>query len=376
MTTQLDNEQLHKAARRMPFDQFGRYAMLREAVDACRHALGTERLRVLDVGGFWATADGTPTLPVKEFLPLDEVLVVDVVACDLPGYIRGDGAALDWPDAAFDLVVSCDTLEHIPRPRREAFWRELLRVARHGVILLAPFGTPEVEAAEELVEAFIQAELRREQPQLREHREYGLPRLDDWLAWLEREGVAARSYPTGYLHAWLGMMLLKHLLPNVTEDPHTQQLPDIFYNQVFMPSERRNPAYRHLVVAAKTRPLIDAVDEALAPTIGPDDNDASAAWGHAMLPTLMAIVQRQLGRLHHDQAMQLERYQQQVAALQQALIDLNAERARQYEETIRDLDGRARWLEEQAAELRRQLEAVRNGRVMRVLNAVGRGKQR
>ncbi len=320
-------------------------------------------------------ADGTPTLPVREFLPRDDVLVVDVVECELPGYVRGDGAALDWPDASFDLVVSCDTLEHIPRPRREAFWRELLRVARHGVILLAPFGTPEVEAAEELVEAFIAVELGREQPQLQEHRDYGLPRLDEWLPWLDREGIAARSYPTGYLHAWLGMMLLKHLLPNATEDPHMQQLPDIFYNRVFSATERRNPAYRHLIAAVKSPELLDAVDEALAPTIMPDDDDASAAWGHAMLPTLMAIVQRQLGQLHRDQATQIERYQLQVGSLQQALIDLNAERVRQYEETIRDLQERAMWLEQQAAELRRQLDAVSNGRVMRILNAAGRGKR-
>jgi len=369
MATQLNNDQVQQAAQRMPFDQFGRYAMLREAVDACRGALGAERLSVLDVGGFFAAADGTPTLPVREFLPQDDVLVVDVVECQLPGYVRGDGAALDWSDAAFDLVVSCDTLEHIQRPRREAFWSELLRVARHGVILLAPFGTPEVEAAEELVETFIRAELGREQPQLREHREYGLPRLDEWLPWLERQAVPARSYPAGYLYAWLGMMLLKHLLPNVTDDARAQQLPDVFYNQVFMPTERRNPAYRHLVVAAKTPRLLEAVDAALAPTIVTDAADASAAWGHAMLPTLLAIVQRQLGRLHHVQAAQL-------GSLQQSLIELNAERARQYEATIRDLSERARWLESQTAELHRQLEAVQNGRVMRILNAVGRGKQR
>lgn len=364
-----------QAARRMPFDQFGRYAMLREAVDACRGALGVEQLRVLDVGGFWAAADGTPTLPVREFLARDDVVVVDVVECELPGYVQGDGAALEWPDASFDLVVSCDTLEHIPRPRREAFWHELLRVARHGVILLAPFGTPEVEAAEELVEVFIEVELGRGQPQLREHREYGLPRLDEWLPWLASRGVAARSYPTGYLHAWLGMMLLKHLLPNATQDPHMQQLPDIFYNRVFSATERRNPAYRQLIAAVKSQDLLEAVDRALAPTIMPDDPDASAAWGHAMLPTLLTIMQRQLGQLHRDQAVQLAQYREQVSALQQALIALNVERARQYEETIGDLEQRSRWLEAQAAELRRQLEAVQNGRVMRLLNAAGRGRR-
>jgi len=38
---------------------------------------------------------------------------------------------------------------------------------------------------------------------------------DEWLGLLEAEGVTARAYPTGYLHAWLGMMLVKHMLMRV-----------------------------------------------------------------------------------------------------------------------------------------------------------------
>jgi hypothetical protein len=369
---------LEQAAQAMPFDQFGRYHMLREAVDACRAQLGAQQLTILDVGGFYED-NGQPTLPLTRFLPADAVTVVDVVECNLPGYIKGDGTALHFDDASFDLVVSADTLEHIPQSGRAAFWRQLLRVARHGVILLAPFGTPEVESAEAMLFAYIKTELRAEHQQLKEHRDYGLPRLDEWLALLEQAGVPARAYPTGYLHAWLGMMLLKHLLMRIDPGATAQQLVDSYYNHSFFPTERRAPAYRYMVIAEKTPGLVEAVDAVLSPTIMPAQNDASAGWGGAFLPTMLAVVQRQLSS-HQEE---IGYYRAQVSALERLLADQQIminqsqahawnlqERTQHYEAALRDLTERAHWLEGQAVALRQQLEAVQQGRVMSLLNAL------
>jgi hypothetical protein len=413
---------LEQAAQEMPFDQFGRYHMLREAVDACRAQLGVQQLTILDVGGFYED-HGQPTLPLTRFLPADDVTVVDVVECDLPGYIKGDGTALHFDAASYDLVVSADTLEHIPQSGRAAFWRELLRVARHGVILLAPFGTPEVENAEAVLFAYIKAELHAEHQQLKEHCEYGLPRLDEWLALLEQEGATARAYPTGYLQAWLGMMMLKHLLMRVDPGVTTQRLVDSYYNRSFFPTERRAPAYRHLVIAEKTAGLVAAVDAVLSPTIMPAQDDASADWGGAFLPTLLTVVQRQLAahqeengqrqeengqrqaqlekrflaleaqlqeqhqqqiahyraqisaldRLLADQQIMINQLQQQALNLQQQAVAVSEharQRVEQYEAALRDLTERAHWLEGQTVTLRGQLETVQHGRVMRVLNAL------
>lgn len=387
---------LEQAAQTMPFDQFGRYHMLREAVDACRAQLGVQQLSILDVGGFYDD-NGTPTLPLTRFLPDDNVTVVDVVECDLPGYSKGDGTGLHFDAASFDLVVSADTLEHIPQSGRTAFWRELLRVARHGVILLAPFGTTEVEAAEALLFEYIKAELRAEHQQLKEHRDYGLPRLDEWLGLLESEGIAARAYPTGYLHAWLGMMLVKHMLMRVDPGVTAQHLVDGYYNAAFFATERREPAYRQLVVAEKTPGLVAAVDAVLAPTIMPSQADASADWGSGLAPVLLTIVQRQLGTRHEQSEaqqqqvaqyqQQVEHYRSQISTLERVLADQqmvintmqehvtavnehSLKRSESAEAAIRDLMERAQWLEGQTTTLRRQLEAVQNGRVMRVLNTL------
>ena len=45
----------------LPFDQHGRYSILREALEAVRPLVGA-RLRILDVGGYYQEADGTPRL--------------------------------------------------------------------------------------------------------------------------------------------------------------------------------------------------------------------------------------------------------------------------------------------------------------------------
>ncbi|MFL5802285.1 MAG: methyltransferase domain-containing protein [Roseiflexaceae bacterium] len=382
--------ELEQAAQTMPFDQFGRYHMLREAVDACRAHLGAETLSILDVGGFYED-NGVPTLPAKRFLPADELTVLDVVACDLPGYIRGDGAALEFPDASFDLVVSVDTLEHIPRARRLDFWRELLRVAQHGVIVLAPFGTPDVELAEELLFEYIKTELGAEHQQLKEHREYGLPVLDEWLDHLKRQQITARAYPTGYLHAWTGMMLLKHMVLRVDAGARAQQLLDSYYNRCFFSTERRNPAYRHLIVAEKTLGLAAAVDAVLAPTLMPDLIDPGPGLALSALPAMLAIVERQLGAMrqeHNDQYRQQVSILERIIADQQIMINqlsgdmralqglLAEQEARASgeqelsEAAIHDLSERSRWLEGQNNALRSQIEAIQNGRVVRTLNAL------
>jgi len=63
------------ALLRLPFDQYGRYRMVREAVDAARAALGCDRLAILDVGGYYEDSDGTPRLPSQQFLGDQELTV-------------------------------------------------------------------------------------------------------------------------------------------------------------------------------------------------------------------------------------------------------------------------------------------------------------
>lgn len=363
MDAQLLNDvtaNLPEAARRglLPFDMVGRYRIVADALHAARPHLA-RRMRVLDIGGLSRMRRGEWLLPARLFLPDDEVLVLDQVACDLPGYVRGDGRALAFPDASFDMVISCDALEHIPTADRPALWRELLRVARHGVVLTAPFATPEVIAAEELLFAYIKAELGVEQIQLREHAENGRPDLAGTLAMLQALGARVRAFPSGDVHAWLAMMVAKHYLVSRSNDEDLHERLDAYYTCFLSALERREPAYRHaLVVARDAGAWWEASCATLEATIAPRQ---AAAPGWPDLATWLAPLLGMMPRA--DPPLTLAGA---TAAQLREIARLRAE-LDQRAAHITDLEQRTAWLERQAHDARAALMAVERGRVMRLL---------
>lgn len=235
----------HPGAVWTAFDRYSRYGGLARAL---RATLGPGRWRVLDVG------DGSGYL-----LAFDDGL--DTVALDLhmaadplPGAVRvvGDGARLPWADATFDAVVSSDTLEHVPPSARAAFVAELARVSRDVTILAAPFDTPGVAGAEELVRRFALLATSRPQEQLEEHLEHGLPDLERTRQTLAAHGAEVVSAGNGNLFDWVQMMLLKHqLLARPALGPLEAGY-DIAYNALFAGRAGVAPFYRHLLVARRT----------------------------------------------------------------------------------------------------------------------------
>ncbi len=369
-----------EALLRLPFDQYGRYRMVQEAVAAAAAALGRERLTILDVGGFYQDPDGAPRLPSQQFLGQHDLTVLDLPPCDLPGYVQGDGTAMSFADGSFDLVISCDTLEHIPADLRRRFVHELARVARYGVLVICPSYDHRVELAEQVLFAYIQAELHAKHDQLREHREYGLPVPTLVRGWLDEAGCARRDYPSGDLHAWLPMMLAKHYLLRFSQaDAVLHYGLDELYNRDYGLDERREPSYRRLYVAARDNAgdWLGAVDRALEPTVARDSGAAPERW-QGLTAQLLGLLQLGLDdRREEWRAQTLQGHIvnfQKIVADQHALIVQLDERASWLRQQLADLEQRATWHERQAAEARRQLEAVQNGRVMRLMKLVRRKK--
>lgn len=85
---------------------------------------------ILDVGG-----EGLLSLFMREV----RVTTANTKSAD----IDYSGESLPVHDNSFDLVVSLDTIEHLPKTRRSAFIKDLYRVAKRGLIICAPFGTAE-----------------------------------------------------------------------------------------------------------------------------------------------------------------------------------------------------------------------------------------
>ena len=233
----------------LPFDQYQRYKVVQEIVRLIKGQQQEQTLKVLDVGGLSHTYEGQPFFPISLFLPEDETMVLDVQDYSTPNYLRVDeDGSLPLSNASFDVVVSCDTLEHVPPERRPAFLDELLRVARRYVVLAAPFDSEDTRLAEQIFYDFHLRQLGGVQPQLCEHRLRGLPDLQALRQDLESRGLPHVEFPSGYLYNWLLMMIIKHYVLSLPNPTTLHTAIDRLYNRHFLASDQRAPAYRHVLV--------------------------------------------------------------------------------------------------------------------------------
>ncbi|MGH9267496.1 MAG: class I SAM-dependent methyltransferase, partial [Acidimicrobiales bacterium] len=188
------------------FDRFGRYAHIHQYRQT---VFGAGPARILDVGDPYGTLRAV-------FEGADDTVSVDLFADSGPAaaddphaQVLGSGTALPFADRSFDLVVSADTLEHVPAPARPAFIAELLRVGAGPVVLVAPFRDPRTEICERLVNSYYVARLGHSLGPLDEHAACGLPDLDWLRAHLDGLGVDHEEAGDGWIYHWLAFMLLK-----------------------------------------------------------------------------------------------------------------------------------------------------------------------
>jgi hypothetical protein len=255
----------------VPFDQYQRYRVTAEIARALEATLEFGHPpSALDVGGYFTDLDGRPRRPICEFLPEWRTVTVDLLHSALDRYVRARGDALPFADASFDLVSSVDVLEHVQPAARPALVAELTRVARHAVLLAAPFRSPLVERAEGIVEDFVERTCGYVQGQLKEHRELGLPDLDTTCQAFGSAGWTIATFPYGNLWRWLFMMLDKHAVEALPGGRPVHRRLDEHYNRSLFGLDREPPSYRHFIVAAReaTSPVIRFARDRFARTGG------------------------------------------------------------------------------------------------------------
>jgi hypothetical protein len=158
--------------------------------------------------------------------------------------VVGDGRNLPFRDESFDIVTSVSNLEHIPAASREGFLRELLRVARHRVVLHFPAdsddGSYRGGEYDVRFNEWHRAALGGEDRNTSEHIRAGHPRLEDVARVLPM--VAFKG--TKNCDVWLRHMTF-------SRRPFIGFLTGLLYYFVWKRKDRRPPYYEVLVVVER-----------------------------------------------------------------------------------------------------------------------------
>ena len=369
---------LQKQLKR-PFDQYQSYRIVADVINRLRE--DHRPLRILDA------SDGEHILP--DFLPEDQLVVLD-------GWTADERAAAPrYEDQAFDYTVSVNTYARIEPRAREGFLTELRRVSRKGVLLLAPFDSDVVRAAQQVVNEFHRAVHLAEDARSPEHVMNVLPTLEDTRRFFEKHGDTVVVLPNGYVPHWLAMTCLFSFGSKLEGD--LAAIPgslNAFYNESIYMLDNAEPSYRHLLVSLK-----EPADVDLAELISPDSHPEHASSGTALfgaislvmplttevrrLNTRLAEHERRLARKEGELARKeaqvndlTRRLAEQVMAthqlvqvkqrLQERLQELNQE-LRDLKQVHDNLKRHSAGLKRQKDELQQQLATIANSRGWRLL---------
>jgi hypothetical protein len=182
-------------------DIYQRYSFLARLTDILIGD-GSGTLNLLDVGS-------GPVALTKAFVsPRFDIVKADADQFGDPSIVQlQPGEPLPFEDAAFDVAVAIEVLEHLPPAERPGLIRELQRVSQQATIVCCPIDTPEVVDAERQFSAYAKAVSGRDVDFLVEHRENGLPDAAEVVSWFSEPGsvLVADNAP---LDEWLAFNAL------------------------------------------------------------------------------------------------------------------------------------------------------------------------
>ncbi len=221
----------------LPFDTYGRHALIRDIINLDRSG---DKIKILDVGGRYNL--------MTKFFPNDEVFYLDLEIN--PGdknAVQGDGCDIPLKDNSFDYVVSSDVFEHIKQKDRQRFLRECMRVAKNGLVLAAPFYSKEVEEAEKIAnESYKIIFGGQDHRWLIEHIKNGLPREDEVKNFVKSNNLYSQVSNVNNLGLWAQLITIGFIAIDKGLISEEYSRFNKFYNQEIYPIDRTRNSYRKI----------------------------------------------------------------------------------------------------------------------------------
>ena len=229
------------------FDYSSRHQIISEIIIKY---FGKVPKRILDVGGL-----GSPLSKILK----TEITILDEEADNSKlNEMSGDGAKMPYEDNSFDVVVTSDTLEHIPKKDRDNFINELSRVSKDLVVLCAPFNNKGVSGAEEEVQKHFKKINNKEHRWLKEHKEFGLPEISNTRkSFTKDKSISCIDFGHTSNTLWASLMyinLLSTEIGQIDVQKEVQKLNKFYCNNVMIGDFGGN-TYRTFFVASKTKKL-------------------------------------------------------------------------------------------------------------------------
>lgn len=233
------------------FDYVSRYQIIAEIITRYFGASKVSKLEVLDVGGLGSILD--------QLIPVDTTILDNEVEEDSNTQTRGDGSHMQSiDDSSFDVVVTSDTLEHIPPKDRKSFVQELVRVSKELVIICAPFGDHGAAKEELKVQGFYTGFSGSPHRWLQEHADYGLPTEKEIVSYIPKSAASSTVVNHSNLNLWRQLMSINLLASDINNPSIHKSVEEInrLYNDQHLFNDFTENSYRTFIVISKSKEII------------------------------------------------------------------------------------------------------------------------
>ena len=207
-----------------------------------------KKLKVLDVGGAGSM--------LGEFIDID-LTIIDIIENENApdNYIVGSALEMPFKDKEFDVVISCDVLEHIKKEDRRKFLEECSRVSKDLIIIAAPFNLTGVRLAEISANDFYRKITGQNHIWLEEHLQDELPELYQTKKILKDLVEDYGHFSHTALDYWQLITRLSFFFIYKNEHPdfveHIKKINE-FYLEKIMNQDFSATGYRSFIIASKT----------------------------------------------------------------------------------------------------------------------------